>query len=342
MTAINAVPGLVEKKSASGIRPFDIGKDLRPVAELIAEAFANELDPRGNAALREMRMMSHAGGFLKVLNRTTGEFDDVFSGFVWVEDGRLVGNVTVQRADKYGSRWQIANVAVSPSYRGRGIARHLMERAVEHVEDSNGRWTVLQVYAKNDTARRLYETMGFEYLGGKSELLLRQVPPSAQLPDLKPHIPSFYPFASQHAQELYELANCQHHAQAQWWRAIRRSDFQVGFDQQIGEWFARMVGRRKVFRRCVQITRRFEAALMLTVQCWNGDHQLHMWVRPDNYGKYEDAFLSWVLHQLRDYPRYPVTLELLTEHGAAIEAAQTHGFEVTRTLLTMRRKVDNG
>ena len=113
MTAINAAAGHVKKQQASGIRPFDIGKDLKPVAELIAEAFASELDPRGNAALREMRMMSRVGGFLKVLNRTTGEFNDVFSGFVWVEDGRVVGNVTIQQADKYGSRWQIANVAVS-------------------------------------------------------------------------------------------------------------------------------------------------------------------------------------------------------------------------------------
>ena len=48
----------------TGLRPFDISRDLRAVAELISVAFATELDDRGTAALREMRIMSHFGGFL--------------------------------------------------------------------------------------------------------------------------------------------------------------------------------------------------------------------------------------------------------------------------------------
>ena len=63
----------VHREVESGIRPFDVGRDLRPVAELIADAFTNELDPRGKAALREMRIMSHVSGLLKVLSRSTGE-----------------------------------------------------------------------------------------------------------------------------------------------------------------------------------------------------------------------------------------------------------------------------
>ena len=50
-------------------------------------------------------------------------------------------------------------------------ARRLMDRALEHIE-SGGRWAVLQVYARNDAASNLYDGLGFEYLGGKSELLL--------------------------------------------------------------------------------------------------------------------------------------------------------------------------
>lgn len=39
-----------------GIRPFDIGRDLRAVSRLIADAFADELDEQGEAALRELRI----------------------------------------------------------------------------------------------------------------------------------------------------------------------------------------------------------------------------------------------------------------------------------------------
>ncbi len=146
------------------------------VAELIADAFTNELDPRGLAALREMRIMSHISGLLKLLSRSTSELDDVFSGFVWVEDGKIVGNVTVQRADKYGNRWQIANVAVSPAYRGRGIARQLMDHALDHIRRSDGRWAVLQVYNHNAVARNLYLHMGFEDVGGTVDLRLDRAP----------------------------------------------------------------------------------------------------------------------------------------------------------------------
>ena len=337
---MQAATSPMHQHAASGIRPFDIARDLRPVAELIAEAFANELDQRGNAALREMRVMSHMGGFLKLLNRTTGEFDDVFNGYVWEEEGRVIGNVTVQRADRYGSRWQIANVAVLPSHRGKGIARRLMERALDHIHMAHGRWGVLQVYQANAAARHLYENMGFEYLGGKAELRLEQVPGSAEIAGLDARLPHFYTFGPHQWQELYELANRQLSSQAQWWRALRRSDYQVAMEQQIGEWFGRVIGQRVVHRRCVQITRRFEAALVLTAQRWGGEHEVRLWVRPESYGQYEAGMINWTLQTLADYPRLPVNLELITDHQAALDAAHQAGFQVQRTLLTMRRQLD--
>ncbi len=339
MTTMHAASGHLQQASGAGIRPFDIGRDLRPVAELIAEAFASELDQRGNAALREMRVMSHMGGFLKLLNRTTGDFNDVFNGYVWEEEGRLVGNVTVQKSDRYGNRWQIANVAVAPAYRGRGIARKLMDQALDHIDDMGGRWAVLQVYQRNTSARHLYEALDFEYLGGLADLRLAIVPPHRILTEFNPELQHFYGFSAQHWQELYELANFQLSSQAQWWRGVRRSDFQESIDQQFGEWFSRTIGRRNVYRRCIQAARRFEAALILTAQRWSGEHQLKLWVRPDHYGQVEEAMMQWVLKTLDDYPRLPVTLELSTLHEAGMEAARRHGFEVVRSLMTMRRKI---
>jgi ribosomal protein S18 acetylase RimI-like enzyme len=336
MTAFQAATGHLAKNEALGIRPFDIGRDLRPVAELIADAFAHELDSRGNAALREMRIMSHIGGFLKLLNRSTGEFDDVFGGFVWVEEGKVVGNVTVQRADKTGSRWQIANVAVAPAFRGRGISRRLMNRALEHISSYGGQWAVLQVYAKNQVARNLYVNLDFEEVGGNVDLRLEK------LPNLEPPAPiaNFYSFSTDHWQPLYDLANTQHNAIAQWWRSIRRSDFQVTFEQQISEWFWQTVGRNKVYRRCIQTTQqRFDAALILTTARWHGVHQLQLWVRPEKYGMYEMPLMRWALATLRDYPRWPVQLNLSSDHKAALEVAQQFGFQTQQNLLTMRRKI---
>lgn len=332
MSATRRLPTHVE----SGIRPFDIGRDLRPVAELIANAFSQELDPRGTAALREMRIMSYMGGVLKLLNRSTGEFDDVFSGFVWVENNKVVGNVTVQRADHYGNRWQIANVAVSPEFRGRGIAGRLMRQALDHVYQSGGQWAVLQVYQNNAVALNLYERMGFENMGGAVDLLLDRV----GLTLFPERIPNFYSFSPSRWQALYELANSQHSAQAKWWRSMRRSDFQLSLEQQVNEWFWRVMGRRRIYRRSLQTsTRRFEAAIILTAERWRGTHAIQLWARPEHHGRYEHTLIQWALATLQEFPRWPVSVRLSIEHEAAIEALRHFGFKQQQTLLTMRLNV---
>ncbi|RIK56245.1 MAG: hypothetical protein DCC57_03655 [Chloroflexi bacterium] len=335
MAAINAATGRIHQEIYSGIRPFDLGRDLRPVAELIADAFTQELDPRGQAALREMRIMSHLSGLIRLLSRGTGDFDDVFNGFVWLEDGKIVGNITVQRADKYGNRWQIANVAVAPHYRGRGIARRLMARALDYIAESGGRWAVLQVYDHNTVARTLYTHLGFEEVGGTVDLRLDRVLP-VEMPAKRAGV---YSFGVHQWQALYELATAQLNAQAQWWRSLRRSDFQVPPEAQFAEWLWRTLGRRRIYRRCIQNTRRFEAALVLTAERWRGAHQLEMWVRPERYGDCEAYLIQWALATLQDYPRWPVRLTVSADHAAALQACQEFGFRRQQTLLTLRRKV---
>lgn len=335
MTTYNVLSRRFGKPIESGIRPFDIGRDLRPVAELIADAFAHELDPRGNAALREMRIMSHIGALLKILNRSTGEFDDVFGGFVWVEEGAVVGNVTVQKAESSGTRWQIANVAVAPAYRGRGISRQLMAHALDYIQESGGSWAVLQVYAQNDVARHLYNQLHFEEVGGTVDMRIEKVP---KVED-QPTIANFRSFSIDQWQSVYELASSQQKEQMHWWRPPRRIEFQTSFEQMVTEWFWRMAGRKQIIRRAVQRNQRFDAALILTAMRWRGNHQLQFWVHPDLYGHYEEPLVHWALATLQEYPRWPVLLSLSTHHSSAIRAAKAFGFREQQTLLTMRYKI---
>lgn len=332
MSAAGRLPNCRE----NGIRPFDIGRDLRPVAELISKAFAHELDHRGTAALREMRLMGYMSGVIRMLNRSTGEFNDVFSGFVWVEDGKVVGNITVQRADSHGSRWQIANVAVEPAYRGQGIARQLMQSALDHIYRAHGQWAVLQVYDDNAVARNLYEKIGFENMGGVTEMCIDRAP---SVEESEP-ITNLHPFGPGQWQLLYELANNQFQTQSQWWRAVRRDDFQLSFEQQLGEWFWRLVGRDVVVRQAIRVSHKFEAALVMNLRRWRGTHEVRLWARPEQYGRYEAVLAHWVMAQLQEYPRWPVSVRLSTEHTAAIQAFHLYGFAQQHALLTMRRKIE--
>lgn len=336
MAAMHVFTQQANKQAQQGIRPFDMGRDLRPVAKLIAESFADELDANGEAALRELHILSYMSGLIRLLNRSTGDFQDVFNGFVWLEHGKVVGNVTVQRAGRHSGRWQIANVAVAPPYRGRGISRELMNAALEYIEESGGYWAVLQVRADNAVARGLYERMGFENMGGTTELWAPRVPGGVGFPS----IPGLQPFKAHHSRLLYDLVSSQYSAETQWWRAIRHSDFHVTIEQRLGEWLSRVLGRQQVYRMAVRdFKNRFEAALILTARRWQGTHELQLWARAEAQERYEPRMAQWAMATLQRYPAWPVKTTLGTNQAAARQALETYGFEASHTLLTMRRRM---
>lgn len=60
---------------------------------------------------------------------------------------------------------EIENIAVDHDYRRQGIARALLDRAINHVSTRGARTIYLEVRESNDTAQKLYESAGFERNG---------------------------------------------------------------------------------------------------------------------------------------------------------------------------------
>ena len=104
-----------------GLQAFDARRHLGEVADLVGRVFADELDARGRSAVREMQTAGKLGPLLGGLMQAA-MFQDMIAGYVWLAEGRIVGNVTIQPVDQGGLRWRISNVAVAPEQRGRGIA----------------------------------------------------------------------------------------------------------------------------------------------------------------------------------------------------------------------------
>jgi len=157
------------RRQTQGLVPFDPFRHLGPVADLMAEAFAGELGPVARYALRRMRRMARWGGLgLLFWEAEAGAFGP--SGFVWLEEGRVVGNVSLRRATSPGG-WMIGNVAVHPDWRGRGIGRALVEAAIEAAAKRGGTWVGLEVREDNAVARGLYERLGFEPVGTLLEMV---------------------------------------------------------------------------------------------------------------------------------------------------------------------------
>ena len=157
--------------------------DLLSVADLIDLCFAQYMDAEGRAYVRHIR---RAAQDFRFLSWTAGAHENVsipLHGYVWEEDGRIVGNLTLIPFLQKG-KWLylIANVAVHPDYRRRGIARQLTERALEHVEEHGASEAWLQVREDNQNAYNLYVSLGFQERAWRSTWHSILPPPPAPVP----------------------------------------------------------------------------------------------------------------------------------------------------------------
>lgn len=142
------------------LRTFDIRRDLVPVADLVELCFAKSLDADGRLYIRQMRQAARSGPLLDLAS--AGNRDLPLGGFVWQEGNRVVGNLSLIPHTYSGKRlYLIANVAVHPEHRKRGIARALTQAALDELARRRHAETWLQVDENNPAAVNLYLTMGF-------------------------------------------------------------------------------------------------------------------------------------------------------------------------------------
>lgn len=161
----------------SHIRPLDVSRDLAPVADLIEMCFSTTLDADGRDYLRHIRRASHDPGLVRWMPGRGERISTPLFGYVWEQDQRIVGNLSLIPIYKAG-RWlyMIANVAVHPDYRRRGIAKELTLRAIEHSREHNVPSTWLQVRDDNIPAYNLYASIGFEERSRRSTWITSTAP----------------------------------------------------------------------------------------------------------------------------------------------------------------------
>ena len=325
-----------QRTSYRGLRPLDPRKDLNQVADLIEEAFTGELEPGGIAALRDLRVLSHMGPLVGLMARSDPYLEDVLGGFVWIEDDRVVGNVTIQRLDAYGTRWQIANVAVTKAYQNRGIGRALVEAALERIADRRGSWAVLQVRSDNPIAKGLYQQLGFE--GLTEDVLMQLDRPPSQVTPVEPPA-GLHPYRHDQWQARYTLESACRSTLAQWWRPVRSHDFMQLAESRLGEKFWEALGRNRIRRWVIQGEHGLAAWLSIDAYRWQGIHRLAFAVHPSCRGQVEQALVDYALLFLADYPGWPVRVEHQGEHRELVQALEAAGFRMVRNHLAMRFKL---
>jgi ribosomal-protein-alanine N-acetyltransferase len=74
----------------------------------------------------------------------------------------MLGYLIVAR---YVDAWHVMNVAIDPEWRGRGVARAMLERLFALTEGDSERGYTLEVRVSNHIAIHLYESLGFVATG---------------------------------------------------------------------------------------------------------------------------------------------------------------------------------
>lgn len=136
--------------------------DLLAVADLIEVCFASTLDDDGREYLRQMRLAARDMTYLRWIQGATERIAAPLYGFVWEEYGRIVGNLSlIPIIRAAGITYLIANVAVHPEYRQRGIGGMLTQAALEHLRERGVHTAWLQVRDDNPVAYHMYRSLGF-------------------------------------------------------------------------------------------------------------------------------------------------------------------------------------
>src|SRR5690349_9944623 len=107
-------------KQTSHLRPLSVFRDLPAVADLIELCFSSTMDSDGRRYIQDMRRAGH-DSIGKWAARAAENTSLPLNGFVWEENGRIIGNTSLVPFRHHAQKiYLIANVAVHPDHRRRG------------------------------------------------------------------------------------------------------------------------------------------------------------------------------------------------------------------------------
>ncbi|MFH1084693.1 MAG: GNAT family N-acetyltransferase [Chloroflexota bacterium] len=307
------------------VRPFDPRRDLDALATLIQECFGADLAATGSSMVQEMREMALWGPLLGVAQHIT----PILSGFVWVEEGRLIGNASLTR-EREVDGFILSNVAVTAAYRGRGIASALVDAAIAAARSAGARKIELQVRTGNALAGGLYARREFVHYDTLHELSVRGSPWPVVLGDPAPT--GLRPARWGDGARLYDLVTASTPHAALRHHPVRRDRYRRGLWWYLGEpWALGMEGRAR-FELVAPAGAGLEAYGCVTTQLWRGPHELQLWVRPEARGRWERPLAEALFRRIYRAPRHAIRANVSSSHPEALEALRSLGFETLRIL----------
>ncbi|NJC96588.1 MAG: hypothetical protein C3F07_10970 [Anaerolineales bacterium] len=306
------------------LRALNMFRDLSAVADLIELCFANTMDNDGQRYIADMRRASRDDGFLNWASHMTETASLPLTGYVWEQDGRIVGNASLIPFRDKGKRiYLLANIAVHPDYRRRGIARLLTRRAMQYGRDKKATALWLHVRDDNPGAIKLYADLGFQEIARRTTWVAR---PDAfiQIPQTEMQIvarhPRFWSFQQDWLRRLHPDA-------LSWYRSFNFNALRPG----LANWFYLLFVDMHIKQWAAVRGDRLLATLAWVPQ---GGRSEPLYVASGPRSGPE-ALMQLLMHARRVLSNQSM-LSLEYPAGEMTEAFTAAGFQDRRTLLWMR------
>jgi ribosomal protein S18 acetylase RimI-like enzyme len=315
-------------RAGDGLRPIDIGRDLPQIVELLRMVFGDSLEGDDHQLFGDSGS-DVFNGWIYRLNPSAAR---LASGFVWQADGRIVGNATLLSTRAW-DRYLVANVAVHPSYRRQGIARALMQSITSTVKTRGGRVILLQVVKDNQSAKDLYLSLGFEYIGDMTTWYATASRLKHLSDDNEGGLPvSIRPLADRRWREAFDLDTAHVHADLNWPEPLQRD----AYHRTLWKRAADFMNGRQMETWATMDTQERLSGLATIYNEWGRSHLLTLRVRPDWRGQLERPLLAKAIRRLRYLPRRNVRIDHPEQDEHTGQLLKEANFSIQRTLSHMR------
>lgn len=315
----------VQTKDHPHLRPLNVLRDLSAVADLIELCFMPTMDNDGQRYLSDMRRASRDDSFLHWASRVSETASMPLMGYVWEQDGRIIGNASLIPFRDRGKRvYLIANVATHPDYRRRGIGRALTERVMKQARDKHASAIWLHVRDDNPGAIKLYQDLGFQEVARRTTWQGNPEPRlSIQSSDIQilPRYSRFWPLQQDWLRRLYPK-------DLSWYQSWNTNALRPG----LWNWFYLLFVDFNI-KQWAAVRDNELLAILAWMPHGGRTESLYAATGPGKAGS--EALTSLLIHARRTitYPPY-LTLDFPTDEMT--DAILAAGFQLRRTLLWMR------
>lgn len=309
------------------LRPVQPHRDLPEVADLIELCFRDTLDLEGRSYLRYLRRMARKNPVFRWASSLAEMVNGLpVSGLVWQEENRIVGNLSLIPLTQWRKHtYLIANVAVHPDFRGRGIARTLTTTALSYLRRQKVDTVWLQVRDDNPPAIHIYQSLGFEEVTRRTTWYCQQKPAPISFAEgyrLGQRLASHWADQARWLQRLYP-------EELRWNMPLRWRLFQPGLLGGLTRFFSLEIPIHWTIQRAGRL-------LAVLSELDDGGPTIPLWLAAPEENQLDESAICALLIFVAQQNGKTRPFSLNLPAGYASQAIRSAGFNPQQTLIWMR------